>query len=117
MQMPRMLRPNHGFCNTTLASGTLLLLYPCTGALARASEPVAPGSPFHAAVTWRHDNVDGGLLGSPPPSAGVAFWPSQRKDAGAFHAAQKFSSGGCAALQPLTPATPRRFSPHADGSL
>ena len=50
----------------TLAAGTVGTAGStrhCTGALARASEPAAPGLPFHAAVTSRHDNVDGGLLG------------------------------------------------------
>ena len=87
----------------TLAAGTVGTAGStrhCTGALARASEPAA-GLPFHAAVTSRHDNADGGLLGRSASKRRRRILPLTAKRRRRFSCCPKVLKRGRAALRGL----------------
>ena len=90
----------------TLAAGTVGTAGStrhCTGALARASESAAPGLPFHAAVTSRHDNADGGLLGRSASKRRRRILPLTARRRRRFSCCPKVLKWDRAAMQPLKP--------------
>jgi hypothetical protein len=68
----------------------------------RASEPAAPGLPFHVAVTSRHDNAHGGSLGRSASRRRRRILPLSETTPALFMP-PKSSQVGRAALQPLKP--------------